>query len=88
MFATLRGKLHGSLCCVVEIICQRPKTTKLSHPRGDVDNFVKGALDAATKAGVWGDDTQVIALGVTKRWTEGDEAPGIIFTTGKAKETT
>jgi Holliday junction resolvase RusA-like endonuclease len=51
----------------------RPKTTKLPHPKPDVDNFAKGILDAITKDGrFWSDDSQVQTLYITKAWgTEG-----------------
>jgi len=64
--------------CEVSIICEaaKPKTTKLPHPKWDVDNAAKSVLDAITKDGrFWADDSQVALLKVTKRWTEGE--PGI-----------
>jgi len=74
--------LQGSLACVVETVCARPKKTKLAAPKGDSDNFAKGPLDAATKAGIWGDDTQVIPMASTKRWAEPDEMPGVYLHIG------
>ena len=75
--------LSGPLACVVETVCARPKTTKLMVPRGDSDNYAKGPLDAATKAGVWGDDAQVIPLASTRRWTEPGEEPGVYLHIGR-----
>ena len=69
--------LQGSLLCVVEIISPKPKTGKLAEPRGDIDNFMKVPLDAATKVGLWGDDTQLVAGGCVKRYAEPGEDPGI-----------
>lgn len=51
---------------------QRPKTTKLSHPKPDIDNYAKSVLDAFNDAGcIWADDTQVVDLKATKEWTSG-----------------
>lgn len=75
--------LVGDLGVVLEVIVQKPKTTKLRHPRGDVDNYSKCPLDAATKAAVWGDDCQVVALAVTKRWTKAGEDPGVNLHIGR-----
>lgn len=35
--------------------------------RRDIDNYIKAAFDAITKAGVWGDDEQVDVLHVYRR---------------------
>lgn len=67
----------------VEIIGDRPKVTKLPNPKGDVDNYAKGALDAATKATLWSDDSRVECLIVTKRWSEPGEEPGVVLTVGE-----
>lgn len=61
----------------VSIICavERPKTTKLPAPRPDADNYAKSVMDAMTQAGVWKDDTLVVRLSITKRWTQSGETP-------------
>ena len=69
-----------------DVIGARPKTTKLSSPRGDVDNYVKGALDAATKAGLWSDDGRIETLIVTKRWAKPGEEPGVLLTVGEMND--
>lgn len=74
--------LQGDLGAVLEVIVQRPKASKFASPRGDVDNYAKAPMDAATKAGVWGDDGQVRFLAVLKRWTMPGEAPGVTLTVG------
>lgn len=56
---------------LVELLVElpRPKTTKLTAPKPDVDNFAKSVLDAITKDGrFWSDDTQVVTLYITKAW--------------------
>ena len=60
--------------CTVRVGCHvtRPKTTKLSAPKPDVDNYAKGVLDVITKDGrFWSDDCQVWDLSVCKAWTSG-----------------
>jgi Holliday junction resolvase RusA-like endonuclease len=60
----------------VSHVCKRPKTTKLPHPNGDVDNYLKGTLDAITKAQlVWHDDKQIKTVFADKRFVTGSEEP-------------
>jgi Holliday junction resolvase RusA-like endonuclease len=49
------------------ITCPEPKTTKLSHPKPDVDNYAKAVLDAMNGI-VFKDDSLVVDLRVRKRW--------------------
>ena len=77
------GALLGPIGAVIEVIIKRPKMGKLADPLGDVDNYAKGALDAATKGSVWGDDGQIVSLAVTKRYAEGGEAPGVNLWVGQ-----
>jgi Holliday junction resolvase RusA-like endonuclease len=65
--------LAGPLQVDLRVELPRPKTTKLPHPKPDVDNFAKSVLDAITKDGrFWSDDSQVQTLTITKAWgTEG-----------------
>lgn len=68
-------RYDGSVEVVLAALVAKPKTTKLSAPKPDVDNYAKGVLDVITQDGrFWDDDTQVVSLGVTKRWTT--ELPG------------
>jgi Holliday junction resolvase RusA-like endonuclease len=57
----------------VRCFMTKPKTTKLPHPKPDVDNYAKGVLDVITKDGrFWIDDSQVQQLLVSKAWIEGE----------------
>jgi Holliday junction resolvase RusA-like endonuclease len=75
--------LSGPLAVVVESVLPKPKTTKFETPQGDVDNFAKGALDVATKVGVWEDDRQITMLVSTKRWAEAGEQPHTLIHIGQ-----
>ena len=74
-----RPPIKGPVVILIEIVCTKPKTGKLLHPRGDVDNYVKGVMDVMTKSNkFWNDDVQVVALNAYKRYTDKstDEAAG------------
>ena len=58
----------GDLTLSLVVVAQKPKTSKLSRPKPDVDNYAKAVMDAMTDAGVWDDDAQVAQLTATKRW--------------------
>lgn len=72
----VKEKIIGPVHVLIEQIASRPKTGKLDFPRGDVDNYAKGPLDALTKAGAWDDDNQVVGLSVFKRYALPGEEPG------------
>lgn len=64
-----QAPLDEPLMAAVVVTSERPKSTKLHHPRGDCDNHAKGPLDAITKtARVWLDDSQIGTLLIHKRW--------------------
>ncbi len=46
---------------------EKPRTGKLLTPRGDLDNLVKGPLDAATGR-LWVDDDQIVELSCSKEY--------------------
>ena len=78
--------LGDTLAVLIESICSRPKSGKLASPRGDADNFAKGPLDAATKAGIWADDSQAEVLVSLKRYAEAGEAPGVNIHIGRLND--
>lgn len=59
----------GPLVVDIVVWCKKPKTSKLTHPKPDIDNYAKTVMDAITKAGnLWHDDTQVVRLVAEKQW--------------------
>lgn len=70
----------GLFILCVESVVQKPKTSKLSVPKGDVDNFAKAPLDALTRMSrIYTDDTNIVALWTTKRFAEPGEQPGTLI---------
>ncbi len=64
------------LLVVVSSVVQKPKTGKLSRPKGDVDNYAKAPLDTITKSGgYWHDDDQLVHLLSSKRYAQPGEEP-------------
>lgn len=71
--------LDGPLTVTVDVTMEKARTSKLAHPTPDLDNLVKGVLDAITAAEIyWVDDKQIIDLTITKRWTLGDRPSGYL----------
>ena len=74
------ASLDGPLEVLVETVVKPPKSGKYEYPKssGDIDNFVKGPLDAMTKAEglYWEDDSQIVALHAFKRYALPGEEPG------------
>jgi len=64
-FTPMSGKLAVDIKCFVT----RPKTTKLEYPRADVDNYSKAILDSLNGK-LWDDDSQIIALFISKQWAD------------------
>lgn len=67
--------MSGNLSVSLDLVCQKPKTTKRDNPRGDIDNYIKAVLDAFTRKGYWNDDDQIIHIRADKRWPEDKEEP-------------
>lgn len=67
----------GLRIIMLDCVIEKPRTSKLDTPNGDVDNFAKGPMDALNKAAkAWHDDKQVMGLLAFKRFAEKGEAPG------------
>lgn len=48
-----------------------PTKTSLAYPRGDIDNYIKAALDSITTCEwVWSDDTKVAWVRAAKYWDD------------------
>lgn len=72
--------LDGELITVVESTVRKPKTTKRSNPRGDIDNYSKAPLDAINETELWLDDDQVVMLIATKKFTTNEDEVGTKIT--------
>ena len=63
---------EGPIKILVKFFMPRPayvKKTEIWHgKRPDIDNILKGFLDAVTKAGWWLDDGQVADIRISKRY--------------------
>ena len=67
--------LQGPLSVDLELYVCKPKTTKLSSPRGDIDNFTKAVFDSLNGI-LWDDDRQIEKHYVVKCWTGSPEQDG------------
>ena len=62
---------------ITRIVVMKPKTTKRSYPRGDIDNFEKAAWDAITNSpAFWDDDDQIVLSVTSKEYTQDESAIG------------
>lgn len=56
---------------------KRTANERVPHTKKpDIDNVAKGVLDAFN-ARLWGDDSQIYSLKISKRYVMGDEKPGV-----------
>lgn len=56
-------------------VIEKPRTSKLTIPVGDLDNYAKIILDVITAQGYWGDDKQIVELHTYKRFASKGEQP-------------
>ena len=74
-------RFDGPCIITVEQVVEKPRTTKLASPNGDIDNFAKGPLDLITKSELaWVDDKQIVAMTAIKRFANPGETPRSIIT--------
>jgi Holliday junction resolvase RusA-like endonuclease len=62
--------LTGRLVVWVVFQVEKPKTSKLVAPRGDIDNYAKLLFDCCTQH-VWVDDIQIDIMSARKVWADG-----------------
>jgi Holliday junction resolvase RusA-like endonuclease len=74
--------LVGELSVDIEIFKKKPKSSKLTLPRGDVDNFAKAVLDSMNGI-LWEDDSQIKSLYVTKDWAPLDSNGYFVVSLGQ-----
>ncbi len=55
----------------VAFSAKKPKTSKLPHPRGDIDNYPKALFDSCN-AVAWRDDVQIVEVTAIKQRSEGE----------------
>lgn len=58
---------------LIEQVVRKPKTSKLTFPNGDVDNYAKAPLDVMTKTEFWTDDNLITGLWCSKRFASAEE---------------
>lgn len=72
----LKPPRMGKLEVWCDFYVQKARTSKLSIPRGDLDNYVKALWDGCNGK-VWGDDKQIVECHATKQFTQ-NRSPGYI----------
>ena len=74
---TFEGPLHLD----IKFLMKKPKTAKRVMPsvRPDLDNLIKAVCDAATQAGIWLDDSQIVTMHAAKEYSD---TPGISLMLG------
>jgi Holliday junction resolvase RusA-like endonuclease len=64
-FSAYDRPLYVDLECYIT----KPKTTKLTMPRGDIDNYQKAVFDAMND-NLWTDDKLIQAVYAVKQWSD------------------
>lgn len=57
----------------LDFVVSKARTSKLTRPSGDIDNYMKAILDALTKKKFWKDDVDIVDVSATKRFAAPDE---------------
>lgn len=70
---------EGAIYCGLTFSFVKPKSVRRPFPtvKPDVDKLVRGVFDALTISRVIGDDRQIVEGFFLKRYTVGDEPPGV-----------
>lgn len=75
------GAVHVELLFVLKRPVSTPKSrTPAAIKKPDIDKLARAVLDAIGSAGMWRDDSQVVALSAYKRIAMLDETPGCRIT--------
>jgi len=64
--------LAGELEVNAVFYAKRPKVTKLTHPKPDIDNYLKSLLDAGNGI-AWVDDALITTVRASKLWAQPTE---------------
>jgi len=69
----------------LEFVMYKPNKPAADYPSNcDIDNLIKGPLDAITKVGmIWVDDSQITDIKASKRYQNKDEDYGIWISVDK-----
>ncbi len=70
--------ISGPISVHCAFYCKKPKTTKRDIPVGDVDNYLKSALDSCNGV-LWDDDDQIVKCSGRKEFEDAD-GPRIVIT--------
>ena len=79
--------LEGHLAVLLKFYLKRGKTVKIQYPtvKPDIDNLIKSVLDPLNGI-IWGDDSQIVEIAVSKRYETDKKPPGIELTVLEGSE--
>jgi len=66
--------IEGKVAIDIQYVIPKARTSKLTIPSGDIDNFAKATMDALTKKEYWTDDKNVVVLVASKTFDVSPEA--------------